>query len=179
MPRLARTGSRDDADPHVVVVGAGGSRAACANGDKNGRRLPVMADLSDIVGLGPLLENAGFAAETALNFEALYDDLATGGEHAPLMAEMESRVRAYFATLQIPDAATVYDYLLLSLRPKDLIATFNWDPLLAQAFRRHEGLISLPKLAFLHGNVAVGFCEAHRRVGWHDDHCHTRHRARP
>ena len=73
MPRLARTGSRDDADPHVVVVGAGGSRAACANGDKNGRRLPVMADLSDIVGLGPLLENAGFAAETALNFEALYE----------------------------------------------------------------------------------------------------------
>ena len=39
------------------------------------RRLPVMADLSDIVGLGPLLENAGFAAETALNFEALYATL--------------------------------------------------------------------------------------------------------
>lgn len=55
MARLARTGSRDDADPHIVIVGAGGSRAACPEGDQNGRHLPVMADLIDTVGLRPLL----------------------------------------------------------------------------------------------------------------------------
>jgi hypothetical protein len=29
----------------------------------------------------------------------------------------------------------------------------------------------MPKLAFLHGNVAVGYCAEHRTCGWHDDRC--------
>ncbi|MBI1898622.1 MAG: hypothetical protein HYS04_19125 [Acidobacteria bacterium] len=170
MARLARTGPRDDADPHIVIVGAGGSRAACPTGDKNGRHLPVMADLVDTVGLRPLIENAGVQSHTD-DFEALYNDLATSGKHDNLMADIESIIRDYFQQLRIPDTATVYDYLLLSLRPKDLVATFNWDPLLAQSFRRHEGLISMRKPAFLHGNVAVGFCAEHRTCGWYDDNC--------
>lgn len=173
MARLARVGAREDADPHVVIVGAGGSRAACPDGDRNGRALPLLKDLPDIADLRPLLEEAGIDPARLSDFEALYDDLATSGQHKELVTEIEARTTDYFADVQIPDVATVYDYLLLSLRPKDLIATFNWDPLLAQAFRRHEGLISMPKLAFLHGNVAAGFCEEHRRVGWHDDRCAT------
>jgi hypothetical protein len=35
--------------------------------------------------------------------------------------------------MEIPDHVTLYDELLLTLRSKDLIATFNWDPLLLQA----------------------------------------------
>jgi hypothetical protein len=170
MARLPKTGSRDDADPHIVIVGAGGSRAAAPHGDKNGCHLPVMADLIDTVGLAPLLEKAGISP-TVDDFEVLYDDLVTSGKHGKLVAEIESTIRDYFTQLRIPDTATVYDYLLLSLRPKDLIATFNWDPLLAQAFRRHEGLISMPQVAFLHGNVAIGFCDEHRACGWHDDNC--------
>jgi len=170
MARIARTGNRDDADPHIVIVGAGGSRAACLKGDKNGRHLPVMADLIETVGLRPLIEKAGVRSSVA-DFEALYSDLAMSDKHRDLVTEMESTIRDYFHQLRIPDTATVYDYLLLSLRPKDLIATFNWDPLLAQAFRRHERLVSMPKLAFLHGNVAVGFCEDHRTCGWYDDCC--------
>jgi hypothetical protein len=170
MARLARTGPRDDADPHIVIVGAGGSRAACPNGDRNGRQLPVMADLVDTVGLRPLIERAGVQAGF-YDFEALYSDLATSGENESVVAEIESTIRHYFEQLRIPDTVTVYDHLLLSLRPKDIVATFNWDPLLAQTFRRHEGLISLPRLAFLHGNVAVGFCAQHRTCGWHDDSC--------
>lgn len=170
MPRLPRIGAREDADPHVVIIGAGGSRAACPNGDKNGRRLPVMADLIDTIGLRPVIEKAGLRPDCEA-FEALYDDLATSGQHDTLVVEIENRVTEYFTQLELPDTANVYDYLLLSLRPKDLIATFNWDPFLAQAFRRHEGLISMPQLAFLHGNVAVGFCGAHQRCGWHDDRC--------
>lgn len=129
-----------------------------------------MEDLVDTIGLRPLLEKAGIAT-TGDDFEALYNDLATAGEHAELVAEIESTIRDYFAQIRLPDTTTVYDYLLLSLRPKDLIATFNWDPLLAQALRRHQGLVSTPQVAFLHGNVAVGFCGEHSQCGWHDDSC--------
>jgi len=170
MPKLPRITPHEDADPHIVIIGAGGSRAACPNGDRNGRRLPLMADLVEVVGLRPLLESAGLDSEGS-DFEALYDRLLSSAEHRELASWIEDKVRAYFAAIELPDSATVYDYLLLSLRPKDLIATFNWDPLLTQAFRRHEGRISLPQLAFLHGNVAVGFCPDHRRCGWYDDVC--------
>ena len=41
--------------PHLVVLGAGASRAAFPDGDKNGKRLPLMADLVDTLGLRSLL----------------------------------------------------------------------------------------------------------------------------
>lgn len=42
--------------PHVVILGSGASRAACLNGDKNGRILPTFENLTDVVGLKPILE---------------------------------------------------------------------------------------------------------------------------
>ena len=40
-----------------------------------------------------------------------------------------------------------------------LIATFNWDPLLQQAYERCGRITrDLPRLVFLHGNVAIGVC---------------------
>jgi len=125
--------------------------------------------VDSFVGAGQI-EEAGLEPNPE-DFEALYDDLATSGQHDTVIVEIESRVRDYFTHLELPPTATVYDYLLLSLRPKDLIATFNWDPLLVQAFRRHAGFISMPQLAFLHGNVAVGFCDTHQKCGWHDERC--------
>jgi hypothetical protein len=59
----------------------------------------------------------------------------------------------------------VYDYLVLSLRSTDLIATFNWDPLLLQAYRRQPPRFSRPKIAFLHGNVLAGYCAADETMG--------------
>ncbi|MFW6223076.1 MAG: hypothetical protein ACOC3T_05645 [Bacteroidota bacterium] len=35
--------------PHVVILGAGASAAAFPQGDANGKKLPVMNDLADIV----------------------------------------------------------------------------------------------------------------------------------
>jgi len=35
--------------PHVVLLGAGASRAAFPNGDKHRKKLPVMNDLVDVV----------------------------------------------------------------------------------------------------------------------------------
>ena len=169
MPSLPTTGATEHANPHVVIVGAGASRAACPNGDAKGRRLPLMADLIDLVDFRPLLAQHGIGSQEG-DFEAVYDGVVQSGDRE-LGSELERRVHHYFSQLDLPETATAYDYLLLSLRPVDLVAAFNWDPLLAQTFRRHEGKIALPQLAFLHGNVAFGYCAEHRRCGWIDDHC--------
>ena len=39
----------------------------------------------------------------------------------------------YFSSLALPEHPSIYDYLVLGLRPKDVIATFNWDPFLMLA----------------------------------------------
>ena len=44
--------------PHVVIVGAGASRAAFPDGDRNGALLPLMVDFVDVVGLAQALEEA-------------------------------------------------------------------------------------------------------------------------
>lgn len=54
---------------------------------------------------------------------------------------------------------------MLALRPKDLIATFNWDPFLYQAFCRNSEFADMPRLAFLHGNVAIGFNNKEKSTG--------------
>jgi hypothetical protein len=46
----------------------------------------------------------------------------------------------------------------LSLREKDVIATFNWDPLLFAACARNHTRTKLPYIIYLHGNVAIGYC---------------------
>lgn len=141
--------------PHVVLLGAGASRAAFPNGDANGRRLPVMADFVEVVGLQALLDAAGVPWK-GFKFEDVYSGVVRTGH--PVREQIEAATHAYFSTLKLPDHVTLYDRLVLSLRPKDVIATFNWDPFLIQAVRRNGVLSTHVKLAFLHGNVLQGFC---------------------
>lgn len=157
--------------PHVVVLGAGASRQTCPTGDKNGRSLPLMKDFVDVVNLRSLL--VGWHVNPDENFEKIFSDFHKNGDTARI-TEIEQRVETYFKSLEIPDSPTVYDHLVLSLRGTDLIATFNWDPLLLQAYirSRNAGLL-LPQLAFLHGNVAVGYCPEHSIVGGADKECKT------
>ncbi|MEW8418927.1 MAG: hypothetical protein AB2690_16925, partial [Candidatus Thiodiazotropha endolucinida] len=160
--------------PHVVILGAGASIASTIrNPEKHGKQLPGMADLVEVIGLQSILEHHGVAYE-GQNFEAFYDELSQGGQHPKLLEEIESAVYDYFAGLQLPDEATIYDYLILTLRDKDIIATFNWDPFLAQAFVRNGetiGFEHLPKIVFLHGNVFVGVCTACKTCGWSMNRC--------
>jgi hypothetical protein len=149
--------------PHVVILGAGASRATCPKGDKNDRPLPVMADFARLVGLEPLFRDWGVDPDK--NFEDTYSDLYEAGETHKL-EQLNDRVEAYFGALELPEHATVYDYLVLSLRPTDLIATFNWDPLLLQAYRRQPARFRRPKVAFLHGNVLAGHCAKDNTMGW-------------
>jgi len=142
--------------PHVVVLGAGASRATCPNGDKNGRPLPLMADFAECVGLTPLLQSWGI--DPTLNFEDMYGTLHEAGEQHKL-DKLNQLVEEYFGSLELPDHPTIYDHLVLSLRKHDIIATFNWDPLLLQAYLRNGGRrLGLPRLAFLHGNMRAGYC---------------------
>jgi hypothetical protein len=67
--------------------------------------------------------------------------------------------------MRLPEQPTIYDHLLLSLREQDLVASFNWDPLLLLAYRRNGAVAKQPRLAFLHGNVATGYCAQDRVKG--------------
>jgi hypothetical protein len=49
--------------------------------------------------------------------------------------------------LELPDHPTVYDHLLLSLRKKDAIFTFNWDPFLLMRTLEISALV-FPKSFF-------------------------------
>jgi hypothetical protein len=156
--------------PHVVILGAGASVAACPRGDRWGRRLPVMANLIDVVGLRPLVSQVA-APGTDVNFEDVYSTIAADPKLANLRTTLERRIVDYFDAIEIPLEVTLYDELILSLRRRDLIATFNWDPLLIQAYRRNAHLRELPKIVFLHGNVAVGICKDDREEGYLGSPC--------
>jgi len=148
---------------HVVILGAGASLAAFPSGDKNGRELPLMRNLIDVVGLSGLLDEAGLKGDRS-DFEQVYSELATTGQHPNLVAQIDRAIFDFFAAMELPDEPTLYDHLVLSLRRKDVIATFNWDPFLWQALARNWQSGALPTTLFLHGNTAVSHCIEHRPI---------------
>ncbi len=123
--------------PHCFLLGAGASLAAFPNGDKNGKKLPVMANFIEVLGLESLLEKAGYKPPFG-NFEEIYAELSSKPEHEEIVTELETEIYEYFESLELPDEPTLYDHLILSLREKDVIATFNWDPFLFQAAARNN-----------------------------------------
>lgn len=172
MPSLPRLDVKTNINhsPHVVILGAGASKAALPNGDANGKHLPLMENMVSVLGMKNLLLRHGFDNEVN-NFEKFFSDLSKSGKNPDLLQEIERRVHDYFSGLTLPDEPTLYDYLILSLRKTDLIATFNWDPFLAQAYRRNMLVTEPPRICFLHGNVAIGACVEHQRVGFSHQRC--------
>ncbi len=123
-----------------------------------------MGDLVSLLDLGPLLEGSQLKHYVD-DFESLYDAASRDPSPTALVAELDARVQEYFGGLRLPSGPTAYDYLLLSLREKDFVATFNWDPLILQAYQRHAWTRRLPQILFLHGSVAVGVCVSCRVKG--------------
>lgn len=157
--------------PHVVLMGAGASVAAIPNGDKNGMKTSVMHGFIEKLGMSEIISDLKLETDSK-NLEDIYAEIAGKPEYKNIRDELDNRIRDYFSSFEIPDSPTVYDYLLLSLREKDLVATFNWDPLLIQAYQRVSKITSkLPDLAFLHGNVLVGYCLDHKYGGNLDNIC--------
>lgn len=151
---------------HVVILGAGASIASnIRDPEIHGLKLPSMNDLPDVVGLNSLLSH--FPKEwIEKNFEDTYSNIAENDPNNPYLEEMNSMIYSYFSRLKLPNKPTIYDYLVMSLRDKDVIATFNWDPFLYQAWWRNYLHGSSPLLIFLHGNVAIGYNEEKNMIGW-------------
>ena len=155
--------------PHVVILGAGASLAAFPSGDRFGNLLPLMNNLPEVLGLTAALKKEGLDLERG--FEDIYGELAANPNLADLKRTVEERVSEYFAGLRLPDEPTIYDYLVLSLREKDYIATFNWDPFLYYACWRNAEIAKLPSIMYLHGCAVVGHCLAHRKMGLNGTRC--------
>ena len=149
--------------PHVVLLGAGASKAAFPCGDANGRLIPLMNELPLIPELSAALKEAGINNDAG-DFELLYSELATSenSRDVNLLHSMERILFEYFSSLRLPDNPTMYDHLVLSLRKKDCIATFNWDPFLFRSLQRCYRFAPTPRVLFLHGSVALGICDKHK-----------------
>ena len=165
--------------PHVVILGAGASCATIPNGDKNGRKIPAMKGFIEAFGLEKILEKVTINT-TSDNLEDIYMELERRSANEPICAEVQSElndaIRKGMNSYCLPDTPTIYDFLILSLRRKDLIATFNWDPFLVQAYKRVARYTNnLPNITFLHGNVAVGFCEQDKILGNAGEKCSYGH----
>jgi hypothetical protein len=156
--------------PHIVILGAGASKAAFPDGDKNGKPLPLLDDLANIVGR-TWTDVIKLASPPVTGFEAQFSWIRKCGKFADEIARVEAILFQYFDELEIPDIATIYDYLVLGLRAKDTIATFNWDPLLLLAHRRNRHVAELPDLRFLHGSVAYFTCSDHDVLGSANEGC--------
>lgn len=144
--------------PHIVILGAGATMAAIPNGDRNGKRCSVMKGFIENMGLTDLLSSVDFKTDSD-NLEEIFSELKNRPECNDIVTELENRIISNFAEFIIPDEPTIYDYLLLSLRSKDYIFSFNWDDLIIQAYQRAWKIThDLPQLVFLHGNIGVGKC---------------------
>ncbi|MGI8727489.1 MAG: hypothetical protein ACR2K6_07400 [Solirubrobacterales bacterium] len=149
---------------------AGASIAAVPE-DRNGRKLPDMRGLASIDEIQELFAKTD-VQDAQADFEAAYASLRAGGRFDEVAERIDHEVRKYFAAVQIGDEPTIYDHLLLGLRPKDLVATFNWDPLIEAEMRlRRAGISQLPQVVVLHGNVAISACVAHQTAGLTDGRC--------
>jgi hypothetical protein len=155
--------------PHIIILGAGASRQTCSEGDWNGRKLPLMNDFIETIGLESIFKEYGIDYE-GKNFEDIYSDLYES-QCEDLTEKIEAIVIDYFRSLKLPPYPTIYDHLVLSLRKKDLIATFNWDPLLYLACWRNHKYAKLPYVCYLHGNVIIGYCVNDMQSGMVGERC--------
>jgi len=157
--------------PHLVILGAGATIATIPNGDKNGRKSSVMKNFIAELGLENYLEGIKLRTKSK-NLEGIYSELFERDDFAEIRNKLEEEIRSYFSLLRLPDTPTIYDLLVLSLRGKDAIATFNWDPLLIEAYNRVCKITKdLPELIFLHGNVHAGACPENHRHGYVNKKC--------
>lgn len=153
--------------PHLVLIGAGASKAAFPNGEKNGLKMPLMEDFVETVnGLSDCLGEYDIDWR-GKNFEDLYSFLFEYSQHDKVRQDVEELTYDYFARMELPDNPTLYDHLILSLTGRDTIATFNWDPFVWQAMCRNcsrVGEENLPHPLYLHGNTAIGVCTEHEKI---------------
>jgi hypothetical protein len=123
--------------PHVVLLGAGASRAALPDGDRNGVPVPLLRDVARDLELFALFAE-DLRELAGSDFESAYSQLVERHNQAEVMATINRLVSEYFSRLELPDEPNLYDVLQLCLRRKDAIFTFNsfYDSWMANHPRR-------------------------------------------
>ena len=81
--------------PHVVILGAGASRACCPEGDIGGLKLPVMNDFVETVEVESIIQKCGH--DPAHNFEEVYSRIHEEG-NTIIIDELDAAVRSYFCS---------------------------------------------------------------------------------
>lgn len=158
--------------PHLVILGAGASKDAMPDGDVRGKRLPVMKEFISTMGITEYVRRIDGVPKTD-DIEEVYSWLSESGRHQDELFVIENVIRDYFADIELPSTLTKYDLLVLSLRKKDYIATFNWDGALVQSYMRMRRITDdMPQMLFLHGNVEVGYCPECKTYGHYLAKCH-------
>ncbi|MET3114181.1 hypothetical protein AAKU52_001914 [Pedobacter sp. CG_S7] len=129
---------------HVVILGAGASIASTIKDpEKNGKPLPAMNNIIQVLRIEDIVSGLPKdLIELSSDFEKFYSKLVLRPEFVREQQLIERKIYKYFSELELPEKPTIYDYLILSLRPKDVIATFNWDPFRYKLIR---AVVSSPK----------------------------------
>jgi hypothetical protein len=131
-----------------------------------------MNELSEVVGK-PWQRLIADACPPDTGFESQFSWLKNTQVYDDELDEVEDIISSYFRECVIPDQPTIYDYLVLGLQGKDVIATFNWDPLLMLAHERNRGIsgLELPDIRFLHGSVYYSSCLEHDVLACPGEQC--------
>lgn len=178
LPRIKiLNGKTFNESPHLVILGAGAS-IACVKYTANGKKMPSMNDLNSLEEVKGILKRYSVVIQKDESFEQFFSRIYNDG-NKDLISELEKCIWEYFSDMQIENTPNLYDKLVLSLRKKDYIATFNWDPLLILSYIRHKklGENKLPRLLFLHGNVGQGICHDCRVLcNFYNKKCHRCHK---
>ena len=99
---------------HLVILGAGASLASTLrNPEKNGRALPLMNNLVDVVGLEDVVSSLPRnVQELRNNFEGLFSYISENPGFEEQINIVKQRIYDYFSSLILPDKPTIYDYLI-------------------------------------------------------------------
>src|SRR5215813_7516047 len=97
--------------PHVLLLGAGASRAALPNGDKYGRAVPLLRDVADSLSLVDKFPK-GLKELAVRDFEMAYSNLFDQGSSEELDT-IDALIREYFSSLELPDEPNLYDAINL------------------------------------------------------------------
>ena len=81
--RLPRIKSKRLIDPHVVIIGAGASKAACPI-DKNGNSVPLLKNILEVLEVESLLQQYGFHVKDIDDFESFYSKLCGKSQYQAL-----------------------------------------------------------------------------------------------
>ena len=180
---------------HVVLLGAGASIAVMKamqtipTYDKTSRLLvtppPAMNDFLKVAGLDYILKDINIHTSSN-NLEDIYTELSLRSQNEPKIKEvcsiLENEIRDYIGRFYYPrNQLSLYDLLILTLRRKDCIYTFNWDPLIYDARARvayemgrwlnKDATDYLPNIMYLHGNAKLGYCLKDKQIGQIQGYC--------